>query len=78
MRKKPSSQIDSASEVDRYLSVISDEQVEIFWQDPKNGERFTRLKVLHAMHHCIPVSSHIRSHGKNLQCCWVHCEYKAQ
>jgi len=38
MRQKPSSQIDSASEVDRYLSVTSDEQVENFWQDPKNGE----------------------------------------
>jgi len=57
MRKKPSSQIDSASEVDRYLYVTSDEQVEIFWQDPKNGERFTRLKVLHAKHHCIPATS---------------------
>jgi len=57
MRKKPSSQIDSASDVDRYLSIASDEQVEIFWQDPKNGERFPRLKVLHAKHHCIPATS---------------------
>ena len=57
MQKKPSSQIASASEVDRYLSVTSDEQVEIFWQDLKNGERFPRLKVLHAKHHCIPATS---------------------
>jgi len=57
MRQKPSSQIASASEVDRYLSVTSDEQVEIFWQDPKNSERFPRLKVLHAKHHCIPATS---------------------
>ena len=58
MRKKPSSQIDSASEVDRYLYVTSsDEQVEIFWQAPKNGERFPRLKVLRAKHHCLPATS---------------------
>jgi len=64
MRQKPSSQIDSASEVDRsasevdrYLSVTSDEQVENFWQDPKNGKRFPRLKVLHIKHHCIPATS---------------------
>ena len=57
MRKKPSPQIDSASEVDRYLSIISDEKVENFWQDPTNGERFPRLKVLHAKHHCIPATS---------------------
>jgi len=57
MRKKPSSQIDSASEVDRYLPIISDEKVENFWQDPTNGERFPRLKVLNAKHHCIPATS---------------------
>jgi len=57
MRKKPSLRIDSASEVDRYLYVTRDEQVEIFWQDPKNSERLPRLKVLHAKHHCIPATS---------------------
>ena len=57
MQKKPTSQIDSTSEVDRYLSVITDEQVENFWQDPKNGKRFPQLKVLHAKHHCIPATS---------------------